>query len=788
MNPKEKVLNFLEKRGAALIFAAASLLFLFVRFRLFFKYGLSQDEVLIISQIKTWPLSKIWFYYGFGGQGFFLQHFIFYVMSLGGLLGGEQYFRLICLLESYLGFFILYKLTKRFFGSFALLLALLLYAVSPYQILYTLYIRFYALVMTLVLAEIYFYFRALEDKSRVDLKFALLALLFAALSYVCHQFSVFLQPVFLAHFILFLLCRGYDREKPARSLAFYCVGAALLLLSALFFYFYSDALMQKTGLSWGVKDAWLPTHWGKAGMRLKTIFWSQALPFRLCSLIFIWMSLGLSVCARICRRQKRFPEVFLALAVVIPYFFLSHLHFQHFFATRYFAFWLPVWCLVWSVWLEFPAAILENLKPLQDKLVIRNIGLGIFLLAFFILFFSWPELDSIRWLEYGNREAVEYLEEAAAEKDLPLVIITEPDAASKNYILPQYYFDVKGHQGEIVSDLLTVMRRGAALKEMEPSVVVWSQAAKRLNNPSRYEKKQFGSHELLLGGVFTNWNAVAAATAKIIPSAGKLCPPLPDNAPCVLDVGAPEASPNLLSGFSQNEYISAEENYAWCEGTNIFARFSYQGGDSYALCMRVRSLGEIKASFYLNGKFSGSANVGRDFTNLLIRVFSVPRPKSGAPLVLNVRTSGFVVPGRVNEQVFDPRPLSLCFDKLAVLPLSSEGDRSASLFLKKTPKSLKAGSPWEADVTAVNTGLLNWGAGGPTPVRLSVRWYNEKGEEKKDERIWLKADAPKGAIVSIREKLTAPKDPGRYRVELDMVHENVCFFRLPLVLEIDVTE
>ena len=85
MNPKEKVLNFLEKRGAALIFAAASLLFLFVRFRLFFKYGLSQDEVLIISQIKTWPLSKIWFYYGFGGQGFFLQHFIFYVMSLGGL-------------------------------------------------------------------------------------------------------------------------------------------------------------------------------------------------------------------------------------------------------------------------------------------------------------------------------------------------------------------------------------------------------------------------------------------------------------------------------------------------------------------------------------------------------------------------------------------------------------------------------------------------------------------------------------------------------------------------------
>ena len=226
MNPKEKVLNFLEKRGAALIFAAASLLFLFVRFRLFFKYGLSQDEVLIISQIKTWPLSKIWFYYGFGGQGFFLQHFIFYVMSLGGLLGGEQYFRLICLLESYLGFFILYKLTKRFFGSFALLLALLLYAVSPYQILYTLYIRFYALNMTLVIIELYFYFRALEDE-RNAFRNLLYALLFAALSFFSHQFSIFLQPAVLIHFIIWCVCR-----KPnAGNLKLFITGAALLVHS-----------------------------------------------------------------------------------------------------------------------------------------------------------------------------------------------------------------------------------------------------------------------------------------------------------------------------------------------------------------------------------------------------------------------------------------------------------------------------------------------------------------------------------------------------------------------------
>lgn len=788
MPKREKIISFLEEHGEKLVFLFASALFFYWRLAFFSKYGLSQDEVLIISQIKTWSLGKIWFFYGFGGQGFFLQHFIFYVLSLGGLLGGEQYFRFICLLESYLGFFILYKLTKRYFGSFALLGALLFYAVSPYQILYTLYIRFYALVMTLVLAECYFYFKAIEDKDRIDPKAALLSLLFAFLAYAAHQFSIFLQPVFLAHLVIFCLCRKFSPQNKKRYFAFLSAGAALLLFSVLFLLLFSAPLMSKTGMIWGVKDAWLPLHIGKAAQRLDAIFWSGALTLRLCSLVFLWVSLGLGICARICRRQKRFPEIFLALAIVIPFFFLSHLHFKHFFASRYFAFWFPIWCLAWSAWLEFPAAILENIKPLQGKKAVRNIGLGIFFLSFFVLLFRWQELRNIRWLEYGNREAVEYLEEAAAKKKLPLVIITEPDAASKNYILPQYYFDIKDHRGELVTEPLTVMRRGAAYKEMEPSVVVWTQAAKRFKNPFNYERKQFGSHEILMGGVFTNWNAVAAATSKIMPSSAGLCPPLPKDASNILDVGSPEASKHLLSGFSQDEFISPEENFTWCEGTNIFARFNPCGAEACAVALRLRALKELRTDFYLGGRFIGSAKVGRDFTNLLIRAGQVAKPKGGAPLVLNIRTDGFVVPGRVNREVFDIRPLSLCFDKLALVPAPKNETRGAFLSLKNAPKSLKAGAEWPLDVTAVNTGLLFWSAGGPTPVRLSVRWYDEAGVEKKDDRIWLKQDAKSGTILRIRENLAAPKEPGRYRAELDMVHENVSFFRDPLVLEINVTK
>ena len=135
MTAREKVLAFLEERGAEIVFWSAAALFLSLRLSLFFRYGLSQDEVLIISQIKTWDPVKIWHYYGFRGQGFFLQHYIFYVLSLCGVFASVSYLRFICLAESFLGFFLLFKFTKKYFGALVCFGALLVYAVSPYQII-----------------------------------------------------------------------------------------------------------------------------------------------------------------------------------------------------------------------------------------------------------------------------------------------------------------------------------------------------------------------------------------------------------------------------------------------------------------------------------------------------------------------------------------------------------------------------------------------------------------------------------------------------------------------------
>ena len=592
MNTKEKVIAFLEKHGAKIVFLAASALFLLFRLNFFFRYGLTQDEVLIISQIKTWDPLKIWHYYGFGGQGFFLQHYIFYVLTLGGIFASVTYLRFICLVESFIGFCFLYKLAKNNFGVFAALGALLVYALNPFQILYTLYIRFYALNMTLVIIELYFYFRALEDESKT-LRNLLLAALFAALAFCSHQFSVFLQPAILLHFTIWCLCRKPGAENKKWLIA----GTALLIISLFTALSLWRPIFEKTGLVFSAKNAWLPTKLGLSSQRLQLFFWKNAMPIKCCSLVFLWVSIGLSAAARMSRRQKLDKELFLVLAIVVPFFFLSHLHFSHFFAERYLAFWFPVWCLAWSCFLEFPASLLENLKALENKKALRNICYGVFILVFFFSLFRFSSLKNLRYLEYGNKEAVEYLEDIAAKKELPLILITEPDAASRNNILGQYYFDVNDNEGEFISDLMTVMRRGADGENLKPSAVAWVHTAKRLSHPEGTVQRQIGFHEIVSGDVFTNWSDIAKVTAKTIPSSANLLKPLPQNGSNILDIGAKDAGPYLLTGFSNDEFISNDENYTWCVGTNITVRFHNMNTNRYVLTARLRAIKNMRADF-----------------------------------------------------------------------------------------------------------------------------------------------------------------------------------------------
>ena len=707
-----------------------------------------------------------------------MQHFIFYVLTLGGIFASVSYLRFICLAESFLGFCFLYKLAKNYFGSFAAFGALLVYALCPYQILYTLYIRFYALNMTLVIMEIYFYFRALEKE---DWKKLWLPALFAALAYCTHQFSVFIQPVFLVHFLIFCLAR-----RPNKANAKWFIWSALTLAFIACLAFCAPALAKKMGLIFGAKDAWLPVKLGIASQRLQLFFWKNALPVKCCSLVFLWVSLGLSAAARLARRQKLGNELFLALGIIVPFFFLSHLHFSHFFAERYLAFWFPVWCLAWSCYLEFPAAMLENLKALENRKVLRNICYGVFILVFTLSLFRFSALIKMRYLEYGNTEAVEYLESVAAKKNLPLIIITEPDAASRNNILPQYYFDVKDHEGNCYTDLVTVMRKGAAKEQIVPSAVVWTQSAKRLNKPEGTERRQIGFHEIVSGGVFTNWSDIALATGKVIPSSASLVKPLPKTGSNILDVGAKEADPYLLTGFSNDEYLSPEENYAWCVGTNITVRFHNMPHGAFALAARVRAIKKMRADFFLNGAKIGSAAISSDFTNIILKAENVPPSGKDVPLILKITTSGSFAPGRVGKNVFDSRELSLCFDRLILAKRTSEEELGAAIYLKTPKETIKAGSVWPLQIELANIGTHNWSKAGERPVRLAVRWYDESGKEIRDDRIWLPKDVPSCYSLQLECETKAPEKEGRYTVRFGMVHENVRFFPDDLTMAVVV--
>ncbi|MBR5946453.1 hypothetical protein IKZ80_05150 [bacterium] len=500
------------------------------------------------------------------------------------------------------------------------------------------------------------------------------------------------------------------------------------------------------------------------------------------------MSLGLSAAARLARRQKLGKELFLALGIVVPFFFLSHLHFSHFFAERYLAFWFPVWCLAWSCFLEFPAAMLENLKALEERKVLTRICYGVFILVFLFSFFRFSALDKMRYLEYGNKEAVEYLEGIAAKKNLPLILITEPDAASRNNIIPQYYFDVKDHEGTFINDLMTVMRRGAARESLTPSVVAWTQSAKRLKKPEGGERRQIGSHEIVSCGVFTNWSDIALATGKVIPSSASLVKPLPKTGSNILDVGAKEADPYLLTGFSNDEYLSPEENYAWCVGTNITARFHDMHSRAFTLAARLRAIKKMRADFFLNGAKMGSATISSDFTNIFLKAENIPASENGAPIILKILTSGSKIPGRVSKDVFDSRELSLCFDKLIMAQKVSEDELGAAIYLKTPKETIKAGTVWPLQTELANIGTHNWSKAGERPVRLAVRWYDESGKEVRDDRIWLPKDVPSLGNLQLECETKAPETIGRYTVRLGLVYENVRFFPDDLAMNIQVTE
>lgn len=101
-----------------------------------------------------------------------------------------------------------------------------------------------------------------------------------------------------------------------------------------------------------------------------------------------------------------------------------------------------------------------------------------------------------------------------------------------------------------------------------------------------------------------------------------------------------------------------------------------------------------------------------------------------------------------------------------------------------TPTSMRAGARATLALRVRNDGGSVWPARGDTrgmfQVNAGDRWLDPEGVRvvnDLDGRRSLESDLAPGASVELKLDVTAPKEPGEYTLEVDMIHEGVTFFR-----------
>ena len=114
----------------------------------------------------------------------------------------------------------------------------------------------------------------------------------------------------------------------------------------------------------------------------------------------------------------------------------------------------------------------------------------------------------------------------------------------------------------------------------------------------------------------------------------------------------------------------------------------------------------------------------------------------------------------------------------------------ARLDVLEEPRSLRAGEQRTLDVRAANLGdaLWPWGERGRPEIRLAYRWRDAGGALVVPDglRTPLPADVPPATATVVPAHVVAPPRPGRYRLEVDLVHEHVRWFGASVELEVDV--
>jgi hypothetical protein len=115
------------------------------------------------------------------------------------------------------------------------------------------------------------------------------------------------------------------------------------------------------------------------------------------------------------------------------------------------------------------------------------------------------------------------------------------------------------------------------------------------------------------------------------------------------------------------------------------------------------------------------------------------------------------------------------------LRLVTQNDRDWYRAVLSAPPlpALHAGQEVVVPVTLRNDGLMTWEASGVLPIQVSYHWMSPDKEIYllfDGARTRLPHDVAPGETVSVQAIVRAPDEPGEYRLQWDLVQENVTWF------------
>jgi hypothetical protein len=115
------------------------------------------------------------------------------------------------------------------------------------------------------------------------------------------------------------------------------------------------------------------------------------------------------------------------------------------------------------------------------------------------------------------------------------------------------------------------------------------------------------------------------------------------------------------------------------------------------------------------------------------------------------------------------------------LRLTSQGQDAWYRFAVDVPAelTLTTGASERVPVRATNEGRLTWDSGANPPVYISYHWLLPDADRVvtfEGVRTSFPVPVPQGTTVSVEAQVQAPRQPGRYRLEWDLVEEDRLWF------------